>query len=143
MRKRVKRKKRKAKGIVPDVKTVVTLLVMTGLGFAVLYMLLGAASYTLGIYGKAVNDTVVSQGKEALAQVSQQAMTAVSILVSIPLIIAAVLIIKYIANSFGFDFNFRYRRSVEIPLFDFGFGRISPARVWRNTPRKALIPVVT
>jgi small-conductance mechanosensitive channel len=114
-----KSKKRKLRGVVADVKTVVALLVMVGLGFAILYMILGAASYTLGIYGEAVNDTVVNQGKEALAQVSSQAMTAVSILVAIPLIIAAVLIIKYIAGSFGFDFGFGgrwYRRALPIPL---------------------------
>jgi small-conductance mechanosensitive channel len=110
-----KSKKRKLRGVVADVKTVVALLVMVGLGFAILYMILGAASYTLGIYGEAVNDTVVNQGKEALAQVSSQAMSAVSILLAIPLIIAAVLIIKYIAGAFGFDFGFGgrwYRRAL-------------------------------
>ena len=114
-----KSKKRKLRGVTADVKTVVALLVMVGLGFAILYMILGAASYTLGIYGEAVNDTVVNQGKEALAQVSSQAMTAVSILVAIPLIIAAVLIIKYITSSFGFDFGFGgrwYRRALTVPI---------------------------
>ncbi|MEM4964632.1 MAG: hypothetical protein QXT13_10860, partial [Pyrobaculum sp.] len=89
-----------------DVKTVVALLVLVGLGFAVLFMILGAASYTLNIYGQAVNDSVVNQGREALMQVSQQAMSAVAVLVAIPLIIAAILIIKYIAGAFGFDFGF-------------------------------------
>ena len=114
-----KSKKRKLRGVTADVKTVVALLVMVGLGFAILYMILGAASYTLSIYGKAVNDTVVNQGKQALAQVSSQAMTAVSILVAIPLIIAAVLIIKYIAGAFGFDFGFGgrwYRRALTVPI---------------------------
>lgn len=117
-----KSKKKKVRGVVADVKTVIYLLVMTGLGFAILYMILSAASYTMNIYSKAVNDTIVQQGREALSQVSSQAMTAVAILIAIPLIIAAVLIIKYIAGSFGFDFGFGggrwYRRAsaVLIPL---------------------------
>ena len=115
-----KSKKRKLRGVVADVKTVVALLVMIGLGFSIFYMILGAASYTLGIYSTAVDDsTIVNQGREALAQVSGQAMSAVSILLAIPLIIAAVLIIKYIAGAFGFDFGFGgrwYRRALTVPI---------------------------
>ena len=114
-----KSRKRKLRGVTADVKTVVALLVMVGLGFSILYMIISAASYTLSIYGKAVNDTIIEEGKEALAQVSSQAMSAVSILLAIPLIIAAVLIIKYITSSFGFDFGFGgrwYRRALIAPI---------------------------
>ncbi|MEM0479393.1 MAG: hypothetical protein QXS16_03650 [Pyrobaculum sp.] len=119
MRKNVIRREWRVRGVVADVKTVVALLVLVGLGFSVLYMILGAAAYTLDIYGQAINDTTLRQGKEALMRVSEQAMSAVAVLIAIPLIIAAILIIKYIAGAFGFDF---------------GFGR------WVN--RKPTIPVV-
>lgn len=115
---RRKRKKKKLRGIAGDLKTVIAVLVMAGLGAAVLFMTLGAASYALNIFGKSINSTVASQGQQALSTVSQQSLTTIALLVAIPAVIAAIVLVKYIAGAFGFDLSFRlYRPAVVRPKY--------------------------
>lgn len=110
LERRKRKHKKKMRGIVADMKNIVYVLVFAALGVAVLFMLIGATSYALSIFGNTVNSTAVQQGQHALATVSQQSLATIAILVAIPAILAAIIIVKYIASAFGFDLSFRLYR---------------------------------
>lgn len=139
MIKRKVRKRRKYRGIMADVKTILAILVFVGVGFAVLYMTLGATSYALHVFGRNINSTVLVQGEESMNQVSAQAAAIIGVLLAIPAILAALIIVKYIAQSFGFDLSLRLytpalftpRKLIYRPLVRFKF-----------VPYKGALPVV-